>query len=59
MSRSFIWSLIILVVLFLLTAIFYVIPPLNDITNDTFYLAGTIVYQVALLVPVLLLLYGY
>lgn len=59
MSRSFVWSLIVLAVLFLLTAVFYVIPPLNDITNNTFYLAGTIVYQIALLVPVLLLLYGY
>lgn len=59
MSRSFFVCLIVSIVLFIALAVFYLVPPLNNPEIYGFHLAGSIIYEITLIVPLIFLMYAY
>jgi|GEM_PF-5179125 len=57
--RTFWWGVIVSILLFLTTALFYLVPPLNDASNSAFLLASIILTQLILIFSALLILYGW
>ncbi len=59
MSRSFLVSVIISAFLFVVVAVFYLVPPLNNPDIYIFHLITGIIYEITLIVPLVFLIYSY